>query len=402
MERTRSIGPTYFPHMLGKNWITYYDSSSNTWKTEPYRDAVVKTYRQSVCLDSTHPGPPYQSGGPFYVRHTENILQPAYLQDVMSDQYLTDRWYTGGVVPAVGDGTALPELYTGSEYGAEAWNKAKPGKPGVDLAQALAELKDLPRLVTGLRDQFREAAGNLPRAIRKGSQGHLAYQFGLAPLVSDLRNLHYTYKNQETILDQIRRDNGKGIRRRRKLVSIRRSTSTPRTDIRAVEPLIWIENPTAVRLEEYSKEVWFAGRFRYYIPDIGSVEWRRRALTNLYGLRPNIRLLWELTPWSWLVDYFVDVGNELGNLQDDLAENLYADYAFMMAHQKVTITNRLTATCFSRSNSRPMAFSCAKQYLRETKSRIVASPFGFGLNTDGLSSRQQSIIAALAGSRIRA
>lgn len=406
MIRTRRIGPHRYPRKTGTVW--YWDAFSNPPRW--YRNSVSDTgdytgeVLEELCVDVVHQGPrnPYDTGGPLTVRKCRTVANPANVHDIEMVSGYSDRYYTGLIFPQEAYSVALPNAYTGSEFGAEAWRKAKPGKPGVDLAQAIAELKDVPGMVKRIRNDWKRTMSNYGEAPARYGNLYLTWMFGIAPVISDLKNLYETYKNQEIILAQLKRDNGKGIRRRKKLASVIRSTTTNfPTNFGAFYPQVPHEISSVQRVNTYKKDVWFSGRFRYYIPDIGTVEWERRAIRSLYGMVPKLALIWELTPWSWLVDYFASVGDVLDNLQDDLAENLVADYAYLMASQYETQKLVLTGNVFQRGTRRRIPITCSHTAVWETKSRSVASPFGFGLSVDNLSGRQQSILAALAATRLK-
>lgn len=396
----KSLGPSTTQHLLGSRWLPRWTGSY--WAIDQEVKQYCPTSYNSVCFTESHPGPPYRTGGPFTVRRYAESLSPGYVTQVRFEQASDNRYYSGGVVPGNFTKGSLPSsASSGLEYGAEAWRKARPGKSGVDLAQAIAELKDLPGMIVGLKNLFKDAADRWPKVIKKGSDGYLQYMFGIAPIVSDLKGVYKTYNNQERILAQLKRDNNRKIRRRRELVDLSTSTTTNMPAIGSnTWPVIYTQCLDEVEISTRTRKVWFEGCFQYYIPDIGTVEWERRAIANLYGSVPTVRLLWELTPWSFLVDYFVNVGDALGNLQDDqIAENLYAHYAYMMDHVRRETVRRATHRALSMDGNRWHQFSCSRQTVHETKSRSVSSKFGFGL-TDGLSDRQATIIAALAGSRI--
>jgi hypothetical protein len=295
----------------------------------------------------------------------------------------------------------LKPVYTGSEYGAEAWAKAAPGRPGLDIAQAIAELKDMPKLIESLYKTVGRAAREWHHVPNKGGDAYLAYQFGILPLVSDIKALYNTYKTQEAILRQIIRDNGRPIRRRRKLISTSSSTTESSSVLGFHGITLRMSNARTFKIVSTSKDVWFEGRFRYYIPDIGSVEWERRAIRALYGGIPSIRTLWELTPWSWLIDWYVDVGAVLGNLSDHLAEGLYADYAYLMATSREVTTLVASADCYNVSSGERVPVYCSRTRTVETKSRIVASRFGFGLTSDDFTNYQNGIATAFAAKAMR-
>lgn len=142
------------------------------------------------------------------------------------------------------------------------------------------------------------------------------------------------------------------------------------------------------------EEVWFEARFRYYIPEIRTVEFKRRALRHLFGLELSPVLLWELLPWSWLVDWFTNIGDLVSNYSDtSLFNNLAAKYAYLMSRKRVSVRCESTAAYSPPSK--------AIWYLSlERKTRKEASPFGFDLSWGDLTSRQWSILGALGISRM--
>jgi hypothetical protein len=297
-------------------------------------------------------------------------------------------------------------------WGSKGWHAAKPGKPTVDLMVGAAEL---------FREGIPSIPGNLLRRLRSfrssGSE-YLNWNFGWRPLLSDIQKMYETYRNLNRQLDQLVRDNGKGIRRRRDLSNTTNTTNvTERTT--TTTSGVWYpamampgyEGPC--RVQTFTKEtekIWFVGRFRYYIPDIGSDQWTRRATRALFGLNPTPEVLWNLLPWSWLIDWFTNVGDVVANLSDHAAENLTADYAYVM-RTKGTSTYSVASLEFPGTtpthesagwNHIPGGSISAMTVKSQTeKARLPATPYGFGLTYDGLSPYQMSILAALAISRSR-
>lgn len=146
---------------------------------------------------------------------------------------------------------------------------------------------------------------------------------------------------------------------------------------------------------ETIQKVWFSARFRYWIPDIGSIQWKRRAKLAYFGLMPSPSMVWELTPWSWLVDWFSNAGDVFSNMTNPIAENLVAKYAYVMG-----TTQRQTACESSVTvGHTPIKYTWTGGFTR--KQRSAASPFGFGLSDGDLSARQWSILSALGISRMR-
>jgi hypothetical protein len=116
-------------------------------------------------------------------------------------------------------------------------------------------------------------------------------------------------------------------------------------------------------------------------------------------------VVWNLLPWSWLIDWFTNIGDIVSNASSNAVDNLTADYAYVMRTQE-TVTNyegwsvvNGTGTPAS-STYIPAGHYSSYGFNRSiTKSRFAASPFGFGTTFNGLSSYQLGIVAALGISR---
>lgn len=291
-------------------------------------------------------------------------------------------------------------------FGATGWKRARPGNPTAGLATSLIELKDgLPTLPLRLFYRL--------RSLRSTGSEYLNAQFGWAPLLKDIRDMYKTYKSIDKKLAQIVRDNGKGVHRHRVL---RDSTTTtgnwswertyPFGDFFLSAPPNWAYPGYSYTTEksETIEKVWFCGKFRYYIPDIGSSEWTTRATRALYGANVTPEVLYNVLPWTWLFDWFGNVGDVMSNMSSNAVDNLTADYAFIMrtVETRTTWTNKSTWPTVGPSSFWNIPGGSAEfEAVTKTvyKSRVAASPFGFGLTFDGLTPYQLGIVAALGISR---
>jgi hypothetical protein len=291
--------------------------------------------------------------------------------------------------------------------GADGWNRAKPGKPIVDLGQFLGELRNAPsvpglqafRYFKGVAEGGRKSARRLSRSEAKE---YLNAEFGWAPIVRDLQGL---YKYQQTLaqtLAQLKRDNGKGIRRSAELRSVNENEATISQVNNLMYPYVhpfYHENGSSFRTVTHrtTRRDWFEGKFRYYIPDIDSRDWPFRAKRALLGLNPSPSLLWELLPWTWLIDWFVNIGDVLSNMSDQAAENLVADYGYVMSNVRYDYTVHEKSTVLTSTGNQVLHANSV--FYKELKRRSYASPFGFGLTPDSLSGKQMAILGAVGLSR---
>lgn len=433
MRYREELRPVKFPYYLGQEWYRLFSPAGQPWKLH----SAAKTYPASGqrpwysatrCFDALHPGPPWVSGGPFerwkYADGGFKVVVPD--EQPTGSSTVAEFKYVGGFmckyipvnthfgVPSylnVGTKTAYPDgLSTWgdvSSYGASAWKRYKPGRPSVDAGVFLAEARDIPRtLMTSanwFRREYLERLGKKPSRISKEvADNWLNTQFGWLPLVSDIRKLARTYERCHRTVEYIRRNNGKWVWRGGPVAESRDAVTLFEQDGTYHYPLLTAPyfypaypNTGHARLEKItSRKVWFAGRFRYWIPNIESPYWEMSARSRIWGLTPNPALLWELTPWSWLVDYFSNVGDILHNVDEGWAENLVAKYAYIMGTYEVDVD------IHSVHNIRPQPMKTTWSYAISRKSRAGANPFGFDLTWDSLSLRQLSILSALGLSRL--
>lgn len=302
-------------------------------------------------------------------------------------------------------------------YGAEAWNRFKPGKPDVNLGVFLGELRDLPgqlretaSRMKGLWEslkQFEKNPMKVPYELfckRHGSQAgqdYLSYQFGWAPFIGDLHRAIQLSQKINHRLKQIASNNGKPMYRTG-VIDVDEDTEViPRTPTwtflwpALVTPMYAGYGTQSVRRTR-SKRIWFSGKFRYYIPDIGGIDWKKRTIRKLYGLDVTPDLVWNLVPWSWLIDWFSSIGDFIANLDDGWADNLTAKYAYLMGTWK---THYEIFTTQAFGDGQKIFQPSTVTYW--SKQRVSASPYGFGVSLGDLSAKRIAILAALGVARVK-
>lgn len=389
----------------------------------------------------SHKGPPYNEGGPFLVKRVRaihNITKADYSFPSYSGfYYLLQLKYSGGAILSTSGG-APPAIITPdylksfsgntfwsqtdlNTFGPTAIARANPLKPGASAGQFLAEglldgLPNIPLLYSRLKD------------FRSLGKEYLNVEFGWRPFLSDLQSMYNTYRTLNQRIGQIIRDNGRPIRRRGYLQksidtidSYDFSNALPYPS-RSIPGVVTIDSNgessggnTGKVVSTRSSQIWYSGQFRYLIPDVTDDRWTNRAKLALFGLNPSPSLLYEVMPWSWLIDWFSNVGDVITNSFNNGIGDLIIDYAYLMRHsvQRTEWSLQFYGLTFSGTqglsldnssvDSIPDAFIPSRRYSSvlelETKERISASPFGFGLKFDELSARQIAILGALGLSR---
>lgn len=286
--------------------------------------------------------------------------------------------------------------------------QSAPTRPQAGLTQFVAELKDIPKApILGLYKAIAKG-GRKKDLIKRAANGigheYLNFEFGWRPLQQDMKDFHKSVKDASKTIDQLLRDSGKVVRRRR---TLREETVSDPPFESAFQTIGY--GPTSVHLQaiqgvitekSISTRVWFSGAFTYYIsagPSYISVAKRNeQILSKLFGTRFGIDTLWELTPWSWALDWVGNIGDVARNIAAFSNDGLILRYGYVMYHQKATETRSLTA--IDKGSGRPVTTTAT--CVREYKTREGATPFGFGLSWSGFSSRQLAIAAALGLSRM--
>lgn len=146
---------------------------------------------------------------------------------------------------------------------------------------------------------------------------------------------------------------------------------------------------------------------RYYTPDIGSSMWTKRAKAALFGALPTPSLLWEVLPWSWLIDWYTNIGDVIDNASTNAVDNLVQLYSYIMSSRKVT--RNLVVTCQWQAGVANYCYFSAGSGIAsftsvdETKARAGGlSPYGLDSSLPDLSNYQLAVLTALGLSKQRA
>ncbi len=433
--RTRSFVAPPLPLPLNHEKIFASDGSLITENdyptTYPISSITPFGFIESVHSVS-HKGPPFKEGGPFMLKRFTvrnnplftsmkfSMNHPAgYRFDYDTHGYTTvqpDYWSLLGLPPQSFDSSYLVSSFSSFDfpgqdlaaYGPTAIRRFSPLKPGANSGQALVELlhDGLPKLPLLLFNKLKN--------FRSLGSEYLNVQFGWAPFLKDLQDLYKTWHSIDSRISQIIRDNGKPIRRKG---SLSKDISTDEFSLAgngiynfpSIRPLSYVGGDpkrSLVRTTVISQDIWFSGSFRYYLPFDLTNEWTPAAKLALFGLNPTPSLLYEVMPWSWLIDWFSNIGDVISNLSSNGIADLIIDYGYIMRHSKTETTwyikyaDNLNASYGAEpvSFSNPTPSQTVKTIF-ETKERVAATPFGFGLQIADLSDRQLAILTALGLSR---
>jgi len=213
--------------------------------------------------------------------------------------------------------------------------------------------------------------------------------FGWQPFLRDLVSAMELSNSLDARLKKLRDENGKGIHRRETLERKRSTedwsrapTANPWDYVSGVRPsgLDVVGTTTHTATRTWDERVWFAGKYRYWIPDVNSLAWEARAVAALWGAIPTPSLVYELVPMSWLLDWFTNFGDVISNISTNAVDNLVLEYGFIMRH--VLVEDRCRVDGFLQGSDLPGYQVWPSQYHSfqsnakfETKARAGCNPF---------------------------
>lgn len=343
----------------------------------------------------------YREGGPWFMHKIHVTEEPSESTEAWWDP---NPIYSGRFVaptPSTPGPINRPDL---AGYGPEVWNRMKPDKPIMSLSNAFYELKDVPGM---LRNGFK--VNNL----KDIANFNLAVNFGWLPLLQDIRNFVESHKKLNKELIQLLRNNGRPVHRR---LSADNSFAVDDADTLSVSSISapGFAKPTLVSYAygdgfvktlktSYKERIWASGKFRYWLPEMGSItklQYKRKLIRRLYGLRPTPYVIYRALPWSWMIDWFTNVGDNISNLNANVADRLICEYAYVMRTIESAAHCLIQGTIHSGPGQTWKQISATTTVTRTQKERTAASPFGFQVDPGSLSPYQLSILASLTAQRV--
>jgi hypothetical protein len=254
--------------------------------------------------------------------------------------------------------------------------------------------------------------------IRGLGSDYLNLQFGWVPMLRDLGNTLLAKDTVTKRIAQLKRDNGKPIRRSTELLRQRSSTiifkgdqvgSTLSPGSLTIYNLVGGPQPY-MTWRVYSRRIWYSAEYTFWIPELHVPIPHEQDLKNLrmrlLGLRLNPDLIYRSLPWTWLLDWFTNVGDVVSNASNNQPYHMVAKYAYVMAEESWTWhtsgTHDVKVGTYGSGSTPPTM----RQYAmtsngRVWKRRVEANPYGFGVSDGMLSAYQWSILVALGLTRFR-
>lgn len=338
-------------------------------------------------------------------------------------------WSGAGLSNQLKSTAAVLDASTLRAMGTNYIAKTYPNTPLAQGAVAALELLQpggIPTLARGLRRTImdvatskhhygvRDYASLTKKFAKEGGSSYLELMFGWMPLISDVK----AFADALALLDGLIFD-GESTRRSRKtswktLQGSTRETvaagfNSPLYTSRAKPWVQSVSGPwngtsyTCNMEADYSVNIGYNVRFKGRFSKPARPDARFNGYLDRYyhflGLEITPEVLWELTSWSWLLDWFTDLGGVAQNLSAWQTSGYRCDYAYAtLAVQATFSAMAVNAVPAPGLIVEGLPFTIANKV---EKYRMPASPFGFNVDTSGLNSTQWSILTALGLARSR-
>ena len=392
------------------------DNTSGDWKKNGISNNSERTWTgKQVTVSSGHRRSRdgiYHEGGPFFTTKAVPSVPTRSVRAIGTFSPGTKIRYNGPINIPMPTTPPISGIVASSDQdssyldplGATAIHIVDPTNPNAQFGIALGELLvdryiPIPAIQSWRRrTEVAKAAGS----------EYLNAVFGWLPLTRDMKNTAQSIKDGNKIMENYQAASGTLVHREFSfddIVSESSSIINPSTRCQysgtgggSFAGLNSGGFPLTAKVSNTTKR-WFSGSFTY---TSGSNSDLQKCLgigaqaDKLFGISLTPDIVWELTPWSWAIDWFSNTGDVISNASSFGLAGLVMKYGYMMEETTSVITYSMPATGISGVTGAPP--SCKWEIT--TKRRRPANPFGFGIGWEDLSPTQLAITAALGITRL--
>nr|UJQ85624.1 MAG: putative maturation protein [Leviviridae sp.] len=270
------------------------------------------TYRSEMCVDeNTTPGTDH----PFYLEKFEDNLSP--LDGVVTNHIWFNGSSVNGFRPGSVPGTTKQHLLVDNGIVAADFarvrSRSNPSRPVVTPLTLIQDVVELPKMLKDVGRLLKK--GTKAVSAKELANQNLAVQFGWMPLVDDAKKL---LNLQSYAIKRSREWNklysGSGLKRRLSLDSAHAESTIK-------EVPYWSDGfvGSCYRdLQKYtSSRKWGTIRWKPTSPPPyheSEADRNRRAMRVVAGMTGEglAEGLWDVMPWTWLLDWFTGMGDYLG------------------------------------------------------------------------------------------
>lgn len=306
--------------------------------------------------------------------------------------WLVTNW-KGGTPSWTGE--TDPNIPTDSTLITRGLARSNPSRPGADLPLALIELKDIPRMLKGWADTLAfkpmfAGRKNLKELPRASAQNYIEYQFGIQPFLNDLAGVLSFQKSvakKLRMLEKMAADGGQS-----REASVYSSEIVRPVSAWTPVSALYQENRYFKYQDTFARKFWTSTRWEPTISVPETAEDKLLLAIRLaYGLDISYSTLWNAMPWTWLFDWFTNVGEVI-----DSQRNSFPAKPRQSCLMKTVVLTRKTVATSVPSGSvlelwypkGPQLVFKGRTLIASTPERVIRIPF--------LTDSQTAILGSLA------
>ncbi|DAD51497.1 TPA_asm: maturation protein [ssRNA phage Zoerhiza.1_25] len=305
----------------------------------------------------------------------------------------------------------------------EMYKGANPQHRTTSFFRNLVELRDTPRSIHSLRDSIKHLAQldasikSIPKDVRKFVMNlktsikdipneYLSYHFGWKQTYKDVMDLLNAPQKVSKQLNLLLARSGQPTTYRSKRKFVSGSMDVPGFDY---DTYFWhdFEKSVSSRIDRET-ELRMVINTTFRMPPLDVPTFRYQKMAEKLGVYPRITDIYNLTPWTWLVDWFTGFGNYVEVLDEINHDSSLINWGFLTA----VTTGKLTTHFKSKTTSTrdySLDFVASHSDINTTNDHTSILEFNLQLRKDlstvldvnktsdptTLSTYQQSILGAL-------
>jgi hypothetical protein len=285
------------------------------------------------------------------------------------DNYTCDACASGAFAPLI---LTYPGELSTAAYAAQTLARASPNHPDVDVIQNVLEIGDIPRTLKVYGETL----------IEKLAENYIRYKFGIQPLVRDVARVVDWSSRVNSKLEIIKRlrDTG-GYRKTVRLDSLSASQYTASTAMQSNGCFLTssVQSVGHREIRGHARYLPTADYSKYSQAEMSALA--KRAFS---GFEWNLSGLWEGLPWSWLIDWYTNIGDLLSQTRNVIP----------VTCSGVTIIRQTTTESYTQSVNDGLRVITPAHVIRQKKERYPASAT-FDAHLPLLDGSQMGILASL-------
>jgi len=193
-------------------------------------------------------------------------------------------------------------------------SRLNPNVPHVDLLVSIAELREIPKMIAWFRDLPRR--GNVKTFL---SEWWLTWNFGIRPILADLYGL-------SGLAQEVSRRAAFLQSASKQRQHVRKSLGSHFNIGFYIAPkYLWYYGSFSKGTRSFnaSWDCWCTAQLKIE-KDLSLLsDAEHEAFISALGIQPSIHSLWQLIPWSWLIDWFTNLGDILAQTRNRIPYKIH-------------------------------------------------------------------------------